>query len=35
MTFFSRAARIWSQGLRTVAGETANAIELILARAAD
>jgi hypothetical protein len=26
MTFFSRAARIWIQGFRTVAGETANAI---------
>jgi hypothetical protein len=31
MTFFSSAARIWSQGLITVAGEVANAIELILA----
>jgi hypothetical protein len=27
MTFFSKAARIWIQGLRTVAGEVANAIE--------
>src|ERR1700739_987527 len=31
MTFFSRAARICSQGLRAEAGEIANAIELILA----
>jgi hypothetical protein len=31
MTFFSSAAKIWSQGLITVAGEVANAIELILA----
>jgi hypothetical protein len=31
MTFFSSAARIWSQGLSTVAGEVANTIELILA----
>jgi hypothetical protein len=34
MTFFSRAARIWSQGLRTVAGEVANAIDKFLAGAA-
>jgi hypothetical protein len=31
MTFFSSAAKICSQGLITVAGEVANAIELILA----
>jgi hypothetical protein len=31
MTFFSSAARIWSQGLSTEACEVANAIELILA----
>jgi hypothetical protein len=34
MTFFSSAARICIQGLSAVAGETANAIELILACAA-
>jgi hypothetical protein len=31
MTFISNAERIWSQGLCAVAGETANAIVLILA----
>jgi hypothetical protein len=31
MTFFSRAARIWIQGLRAEAAEIANAIEQILA----
>jgi hypothetical protein len=31
MTFISNAERIWSQGLSAVAGETANAIVLILA----
>jgi hypothetical protein len=31
MTFFSRAASIWSQGFRAVAGVIANAIELFLA----
>jgi hypothetical protein len=30
ITFISNAARIWSQGLRAVVGETANAIVLIL-----
>jgi hypothetical protein len=34
ITFFSNAARIWSQGLRTEVGEVANAIVQILARAA-
>ena len=31
MTFISNAERIWSQGLTAGAGETANAIVLILA----
>jgi hypothetical protein len=31
MTFISNAERIWSQGLIAGAGETANAIVLILA----
>jgi len=30
LTFFSSAESIWSQGLRAVAGEIANAIVLIL-----
>jgi hypothetical protein len=31
ITFFSKAERIWSQGLRAVAGDVANAIVQILA----
>jgi hypothetical protein len=34
ITFFSKAARIWSQGLRAELGEVANAIVQILACAA-